>query len=436
MKRILIISLVLFIVFSSCKKNDNTVPTGETPEMARDTLYDIMNQWYYWYNYMPAVNKNNYSDPYTLLEAMKYKAQDKWSFVADYDAFVAEMEGTFVGHGFRLAYNDQDATARIAMIYSGSPLYAIGVRRGWIVKSINGIDIAPILKSGDAIAYSNAIGPSTAGVTNSFVFIKPDGNETTVSSTKATFTVNSVLLYDTLHLSSGITGHLVFDSFIQPSQQELATAFAYFKANNATDLILDLRYNTGGYLYIAQALASYIGGNSLAGNQSVFVRLTYNALNQSQNESYQFQSTASPLSLPRLVVITSRLTASASEAVMNGLKPFIDVVGIGDTTYGKPVGMNGWETGKKYFFWPVTFKMVNADNQGDYYAGLPPAKIVTDDITHDFNDRRELCLNESIHYLETGSFSAKRASTFYRLKGFSEKPEWMNNGFTIIKPNK
>ena len=73
-------------------------------------------------------------------------------------------------------------------------------------------------------------------------------------------------------------------------------------------------------------------------------------------------------------MITTRGTASASEAVMNGLKPHINVVSIGDTTNGKPTGMNGWEVGKKYFIWPVTFKMVNSQNQGEYFNGIFPAK--------------------------------------------------------------
>lgn len=437
MKRILVFLLLILFALSSCKKNDSTTPPdGVTPEMARDSLYTLMNIWYYWYNYMPAVNKDNYADPYSLLEAMRYKTLDKWSFVEDYDKFVAEMQGTFVGHGFRLAFDKEDLTARIAIIYSGSPLYAEGVRRGWIVKSINGTDIAPILDHGTLEQYNAVLGPSTAGVTNIFEFIKPDGIQTTITSTKTTFTLNTVILYDTLHLTSGITGHLVFDAFLQPSSDELATAFTYFKANDVKDLILDLRYNTGGYLYVAQGLASYIAGNGLATNQSVFATLEYNSKNQNENTSYMFQTTPSPLSLTRVAVITSRLTASASEAVMNGLRPFIEVTGIGDTTYGKPVGMNGWAVGKKYFFWPVTFKMVNANNEGDYFAGFPPAKAVTDDVAHNFNDRNELCLKEAIHYLETGSVSAKRAVSFYRTRGFSEKPEWMNNGFSIEKLNK
>jgi C-terminal processing protease CtpA/Prc len=317
------------------------------------------------------------------------------------------------------------------MIYSNSPLYANGVRRGWIVKTINGEDIASILISGDAVKYTEVIGPGKAGITNIFVFQRPDGTELTFSSTKSSFTINTVLLYDTLQLSNGVTGQLVFESFITPSSDELATAFAFFKANDVKDLILDLRYNSGGYLNIAQTLASYIAGNSRQG--VVFAKLQYNSKHQDANNTYSFKTTAYSLALPRLVVITTRLTASASEAVMNGLKPYVNVVSIGDTTNGKPTGMNGWIIGEKYYMWPVTFKMVNAQNQGDYFDGIFPAKVLPDDITHDFSDRKELCLKEAIHYLETGFVSTKGVTEFKRNPQFSEKPAWMNNAFVLKK---
>jgi carboxyl-terminal processing protease len=439
MKKLFLFSILVPLIFSSCKKEEpapvddgNTVLTDA---MARDSLYNLMNKWYYWYDKMPSVVKDNYSNPYDLMDAMRYQPLDKWSFVADYNEFNSEMQGTFVGHGFRIGLDDTD-TARIAMIYSNSPLYAEGVRRGWIVEKINDVDIAPILKSGDATAYNDLIGPSTAGITNKFLFRRPDHSEVTISSAKASFTVNSVLLYDTLHLSTGVTGHLVFESFIKPSEDELSTAFAFFKANNVKDLILDLRYNSGGYLYIAQDLASFIAGNAPASSNTVFGMLSYNNKHQNENNAFKFVSTPYPLSLSRLVVITTRLTASASEAVMNGLKPLMDVVSVGDTTNGKPVGMNGWAVGQKYFFWPVTFKIVNENNQGDYFDGIAPAEEVADDITHDFTDRNELCLKEAIHYLESGSVGAKSLRgipEFYRNPQFSEKPSWMSNGFNIVK---
>jgi carboxyl-terminal processing protease len=425
-----IFSLTLFV---SCKKEPapTTPTTTLTSAMARDSLYDIMKSWYLWNDSMPVINEADYADPYLLMNALRYKPRDKWSFVADYNQFMAEMQGSFVGHGFRIGVDDA-GNARIVMIYSGSPLYADSVRRGWIVKTINGKAVAPVLLSNDATAYSNLIGPSTAGVTNVFVFQKPDGKEKTVISTKASFTVNSVLAADTLHLSAGTVGHLVFDSFIQPSETELDNAFSFFGTAGITDLIVDLRYNSGGYLYIAQELASYITGT--ANHGSNFISLTFNSLHQDQNYTYPLLNPPYPLTLTRIVFITTRETASASESVMNGLTPYMTVVSIGDTTNGKPVGMSGSDIGKKYFIAPVTFKYVNKNLQGDFYSGIAPADLVSDDITHNFSDREELCLKAAIGYLETGSFPVKKsASEFQRHPQFSEKPAWMKNAFDIRK---
>jgi carboxyl-terminal processing protease len=429
--KLLFVVILSLSVFASCKKDNPSPQTDITPALARDTLYAIMNEWYYWNAVMPTVNKNDYADPYLLMDAMRYKELDRWSFVADYNEFMAQMEGSFVGHGFRIGLDDEN-NARIVLIYKGSPLFDQGVRRGWIVKKINDTDVAPILMSQDGEAYTNLIGPSEAGVTNKFLFQTPEGKDSTIMSTKTSFTLNSVILYDTLHLSTGITGHMVFESFIAPSEDELATAFEYFKANGVTDLILDLRYNSGGYLYIAQELASYIAGNTYNGTD--FIKMIYNSKHQESNSTFPFISTPSPLALTKLVVITTRETASASECVMNGLKPFTTIVSIGDTTNGKPVGMNGGDIGRKYFIAPVTFKSVNRNNEGDFFEGFAPDALVSDDITHDFDDRQELCLKSAINFLETGSLATtKSASVFRRHKQYSEKPSYLDNAFVIKK---
>jgi C-terminal processing protease CtpA/Prc len=434
MKKIIFLLSILIALSYSCKKETVEPVDTLTADMARDSLYYIMKDWYYWYDKPEATSvtgtsKENFDDPYNLLEAMRYKELDRWSFVADYDEFIAEMQGTFVGHGFRIGV-DPAGKARISMIYDKSALYSEGVRRGWIVKTINGTAIAPILIAGDAAEYTRVIGPSKAGITNIFVFTKPDGTDVTISSTKSTFTQNTVLLSETLELSSGPTGHIVFESFITPSSAELKKAFLEFKTNGIKDLILDLRYNSGGYLYIAQELASYIGGDKLEG--SLFAKLQYN--NQHpvmENSSFLFLKTSYSLTLPRIVVITTRSTASASEAVMNGLKPFATVISVGDTTNGKPAGMNGWDVGQKYFIWPITFKMVNAMDQGEYFEGIAPDKLAPDDITRDFNDKEELSLKEAIKYLETGSLSKGATVKFRSHAQFHEKPAWMNNAFVI-----
>jgi carboxyl-terminal processing protease len=434
MKKLLILSIIFLALFTSCKKDNVEPENNVTALMARDSLYYIMKDWYYWYN-MPEPSsittgtKDNYNDPYELLEAMRYKTLDRWSFVKDYNEFMDDLQGTFVGHGFRIGV-DNSHIARIAMIYANSPLYAQGVRRGWIVKQIGGVDPAPKIEAGGT-AYSDLIGPSVAGRTNIFLFKRPDGTEVTISSTKSIFTINTVLLYDTLHLSSGITGQLVFESFYNPAPEELAEAFAFFKANNIKDLILDLRYNTGGDLLIGQTLASYIAGNSRQGK--VFAKLSHNDQHKDEDNTISYKTTTYPAAISRLVVITSRATASASEDVMNGLKPFVNIVSIGDTTNGKPTGMYPWYIGKKYAMLPITFKVVNSLNQGDFFDGIFPAKVLNDDITRDFNDREELCLKEAIHYLETGSVSTKNTPEFKRYPQFSEKPVWMNNAFVSKK---
>ena len=115
MKKFIIISLFLSVIIS-CKKD---IPPDDSPKNdkeARDGLYVLMDSVYYWYKLMPAVNPEDYKDPYEILEALRYKERDRWSFVADYTEFTAEMEGTFVGHGFRIGVDDS-GKARIAMIY-------------------------------------------------------------------------------------------------------------------------------------------------------------------------------------------------------------------------------------------------------------------------------------------------------------------------------
>lgn len=434
MKKLIIFLLFPILGFSSCKKDVTPANTAQTVDtQARDSLYFIMNNFYFWYSNMPVVVKTDYKDPYTLLDAMRYKALDRWSFVQTYDQYIAQNTGSFVGHGISMGL-DPTNQVRIAQIYSNSPLYSKGVRRGWIVKKLNGKDLAPIFIANDGTAYTSLIGPSTASVTNTFLFQTPLGKDSTIISAKAAFTLNTVILADTLHLKSGITGHLVFDEFIPPSNQELQSAFTYFSQNNIKDLIVDLRYNGGGDLNVLTNMASYVAGT--AKFNTTFLTLTFNDKNLAANRSFNFNSVSSPLNISRLVVITTRGTASASEDFINGLKPSFDVKTIGDTTNGKPVGMVGFGYPTNlpaYVFWPITFSLVNSASLGDFYKGFAPDKYVPDDITHDWNDRSEACLRESIYYLEHGSVSTKSLSVKQSTVVFSEKPAKNNNAYIIEK---
>jgi carboxyl-terminal processing protease len=380
---------------------------------------------------MPVVVKEDYKDPDELMKAMKYQTLDRWSFVETYKEYTDRNQGNFVGHGLSMAL-DQTNKVRIAQIYKNSSLYAKGVRRGWIVKKLNGTDLAPVFINKDTALYRHLIGPAEAGVTNTFLFELPaDGRDSIITSTKSSFTLNTVIYFDTLNLKSGITGHLVFDQFIPPSDHELETAFAFFSQNNITDLILDIRYNGGGDLSVLSNMASYISGATKF--NMPFLKLSFNDKNTAYNEPYNFNTVSYPLNLTKLITICTRGTASASEDLINGLKPYLNVISIGDTTNGKPVGMVGVNYKTDYMFWPISFSIVNSENQGEFYDGISPEKYVPDDITRDWSDRNELCLKEAIYYLENGSVSPKGIYNYQPSVRFSEKPERMNNAFILEK---
>ena len=166
-----------------------------------------------------------------------------------------------------------------------------------------------------------------------------------------------------------------------------------------------------------------------------FLKLTFNDKNTSSyNLTFNFNTVPLPLSITKLIVITTRGTASASEDFINGLKPVLDVKTIGDTTNGKPVGMIGIPYQTNYMFWPISFSLVNSAGQGDFYKGFAPEKYVPDDITHDWNDRNEACLKEAIYYLEHGNVSTKGIYVNKQPSViFSEKPEKNNNAYIIKK---
>ena len=176
---------------------------------------------------------------------------------------------------------------------------------------------------------------------------------------------------------------------------------------------------------IAKQLASLCVNNSYA--TRVCYRLEYNTyISSDWNQTFNFATTASPLDLSRVVFITTRSTASASEVVINSLKPYIDVYIVGDTTHGKPCGMNLWgypfdaasESEFYYLFAPVTFEYTNAYWQGRFYDGMVPNELATDDIMHDFGDPNEHSLKTAIALLE-GKKSVSKVP-YHRTTVFSE----------------
>lgn len=434
MKKILLFTALIIPLFAGCKK-DSPDPDDEytLEERARDGLYDLMKTVYLWYNYIPTVKVTDYPGPEEILDAIRYKPVDRWSRVISWEEYLAMRDGTFVGHGIRMGL-DSENNVRVVSLYTGSDLWPGGVRRGWIVKEVNGTPVAPIFISGDDAAYNTLMGPSTAGVTNSFLFERPDGTQVTYSSTKATFTINSVSSPGIFDLAGGKTGYFAFDTFIEPSEQELDDLFADFKSAGITDLIIDLRYNTGGFMSIAEQLSSLV--MEAADTTKLCYSLKYNDLiGPDWDEDYKFVRTNSPLGLDRVVFITTRSSASASEVVINSLKPYVSVTLVGDTTHGKPTGMDGFgfpfpsqsnpNPDFEYVFFPITFEYLNSLGEGRFYDGMVPDILAVDDITRDLGDPEEASLAAAIAFLE--GRKAETAVPFSRSRIFSEGSQLPTN---------
>lgn len=380
------------ILVTSCRKDDDI-----EPNIANQDFYKLMVDWYYWHDEMPRIDPQMYYSPYEVMEALRYKPLDRWSYITSKEEFEAYYkESKFIGYGFGSAF-DQDGKLRVSFIFNTSDMYLAGVRRSWIIEKINGTNIH------SGMNINPMLGANESGVSNSFLFRRPDGSEVEMTIQKKEVFMNSVLHEEVIEVGGTKVGYMVLKGFTNPTFEELDKTFEFFNSEGIDDLILDLRYNGGGQTDVANYLASIIGGEDLTAKP--FARYIYNEKRAAQNFTDTFQDTPISLGLSRLITITTKGTASASEMVINGLRPFIPVIIIGDDTYGKPMGMNAWYYKDMYAYVPVTFKIANADNFGDYFDGLEADSEVADDISLDFGDSEEASLKEALYFIENGSFS-------------------------------
>jgi hypothetical protein len=158
---------------------------------------------------------------------------------------------------------------------------------------------------------------------------------------------------------------------------------------------------------VAQYLGGLIGGDRTSGE--IFAQYVHNDKQSSRNNAIRFPRPASAFPLNRLIVITTKSSASASELIINALKPFIPVIVVGENSYGKPVGQYGFRICER-MLWPVSFSVQNALGQGDYYDGFAPDCRAADDIGHALGDARETSLATALTYVATGACPSPSAS--------------------------
>ena len=211
-------------------------------------------------------------------------------------------------------------------------------------------------------------------------------------------------------------GYVLFNDHHEGAQDAIISAFTQLQTANVQDLVLDMRYNRGGYLYIAQTAASMVTSADNAGR--TFEQLRYNDKRPEETRAgvFPFLSTlqrqekiyprgfAQPqLALQRLYVLTSGLTCSASESIVNGLRGIdVEVILVGSTTCGKPYGFQRKDNCGMALF-PIEFQGYNARGFGDYSAGFAPTCAVTDDGVTALGATDEPLLAAALAHADTGA---------------------------------
>jgi len=422
--------LMLFLLsgalLTSCSNDDmDDIPEkeelpGEEPEEnleleIKDFVWKGMNNIYVYKSQVPELGDsffanqaelNDYLEGWNSPEDLFYDGlvleNDRFSFITD---DYVSLENNFAGItettgvDFRLyRFSDSDNLFGVVRyIIPGSNAANADIERGDLFRRLNGQNLT-IANYQDILA-SSSITFEIAKLEDNTV--TPTGESVTI--TTQTITENPILVSKVLDVNGAKVGYLLYNSFIGDFDDELNAAFAEFQAENVTDLILDLRYNGGGSVRSATRLASMITGQFTG---EIFAKEQWNEdyqnffLNGNPDRLFnrftntgQGGETLNSLNLTKLYTIVSSSSASASELVINGLEPYIDVIQIGDMTVGKSqasvtlydsddFGREGANPDHTYAIQPLVFESVNANDVGVPFDGLTPDVEILEDISN------------------------------------------------------
>ncbi len=372
----------------------NCTTTSQTL-FVRDVMADI----YYWSAEIPQVNAAQFNSPEAYLDRVRYRPLDEsFSYIgsrAESEAYYSDSQ--FIGFGFSNRF-DGDGL-QISQVFPDSPAAEAGLQRGEVITAINGETVLDLIVSGQLNA---ALGPSQEGYAVD-VQVRSAAGTRDARMVKRPVTIPTVSHLSLYDVDGRKVGYLFFRNFVTPSVAALDEAFAALRGEGVTELVLDLRYNGGGLVSVARHLASLIGGSRTDGQ--IMAEYFHNTRNAFRNEVLRFEPREHALPLERIVVVTTRSSASASEMIVNSLRPFLPVITVGDATYGKPVGQYGINFCDKVLY-PVAFTLRNALGQGDYFGGIPADCAAGDDITRQIGDPEEASLKEALHVVRTGQCSA------------------------------
>lgn len=375
-------------------------------------LRSFVDETYLWYKDVPKVDPLSYSDPQKYFDVLKTNAKtasgrpvDEFHWSVTEESFNQQSSGIEEGYGITWA-RAASAPPRDWVVSNAEPTGPAGVlQRGDKLKSVDGEDFV----SGSNIDILNEGLFPTKLVPHTFEFIRA-GQVVKYTITPAIISTTPVRYAKVVDTPTGKVGYIYFDDHIAKAENLLIDAINTVKNQGAKDLVLDLRYNGGGLISIASRLSYMIGGSST--NGKVFDKLVYNDKRSNDNYPFPFYTTSSQsaplptLDLKKVTVLVGGGTASASEAIINGLRGVdVEVILIGETTRGKPYGFVpqdncGW------VYYTVQFKGENAKGFGDFADGFNPTCVVKDDFSKPLGDVTEGRFAAALKYRENKSCPA------------------------------
>lgn len=468
---ILYAALLLFISFSSgCKKSptENPKPEPGEPELSENAR---VNQWvtenmriyYYWNESIPQDNNLNVElGPREFFKTILNK-DDRFSWIDKADALKDDLSGvsTSIGMNIGLVQGAGDAVfGYVRYVIPKGPADMAGVERGMFISKVNGREMT-------MNNYESVLAPYFNGEN-----LKLQLGERVGDTVKATKEVDliaikvaepSVYMHKVLTTNSGRkVGYLFYNRFLNEKSQELLDAFQDFKAQGVQDLILDLRYNLGGGIAVSGLLSALI----MEGYEEdkVFVEYNYNKdLNAQFDAMHQADPVENPsramqfrdlfasawlskvkptnLNLNKVYVLATYNSASASELVINNLRPYINVVHIGDTTRGKNEGSITIEDERtpKTIDWaiqPIVLKLANAQHFGDYANGLVPTQLVEEGVNlKPLGDAEDPLVKAALEQIDPSMMARARATperVLSMLRGIQKFDEIHNKARPVL----
>lgn len=432
----LLFIVALLVSLSACHKDEVTIvePEGidEATLATNQWIKETMDMNYFWRAQMPSIDETQEADPFAYFDKLLYVPTDRWSWITDdYSSLFAELIGEPVTMGIGAdAYWVDETRVTVCFVvnyvFPGSAADEAGLKRGDIILQINHANITEDNYSEFSTGESFSV--QLAEVRNGSLTTTGESLDLVARVT----TTDPAIYHKVLNVEGSKIGYLVYVEFLTGANNQfldhLAEIFDEFKAEGITDLVVDLRYNPGGEIDAATYLASAIAPFAVVDAEEPLVNMQYNSIVQSiingddryaSLRSYNFDKDAPNIDMSSVYFLTTPGTASASELVITGLSPYMDVVQVGESTHGKYTG--AWvmpDDNEEWCMQPIVMKYANIDGYTDFADGLDPDYVAVDYPTLglQFGDMEDPVLATAINLITGVSTTSTLASKSARIQ--------------------